>query len=145
MNRSWRTFTLVALLGLSVLILAQAPAQAQYRRPFIPVVRPYYVPPIVPYIPPLRAFVAVPPPIVPYANSFAYTPLGLNLNQVAALNILRIQTQLYNSLYNPYFSPFYSTYPYYSPSMQYSTYYAPGITYTPYNIYNPYFAAFGFR
>lgn len=137
MNCSRRTFTLVAFLGLSVLILVQMPAHAQYRRPYYPVVRPYYVPPVVPYITP-RAFVATPPPIVPYANSFTYTPSGLNLNQVAALNALRIQTQLYNSLYNPYYSPYlYGT--------SGLSYYAPGVAYNPYNmyIYNPYFAAFG--
>ena len=141
MNRSWRTFTLVALLVLSVLVLAQMPAQAQYRRPYYPVVRPLYVPPVVPYIAP-RAFVATPPPIVPYANSFTYTPLGLNLNQVAALNVLRIQTQLYNSLYNPYYL---YGYPYtLQGPINYNT---PGVAYNPYGIYNynPYFAAFGFR
>lgn len=140
MNRSWRTFTLVAFLGLSVLVLAQRPAQAQYRRPYFPVVRPY-VPYVVPYIPP-RAFVATPPPIVPYANSYTYTPLGLNLNQVAALNVLRIQTQLYNSLYNPYYAMY--PYSYATPGLNY---YNPGIAYNPYSIYNynPYFAAFGFH
>ncbi len=153
MNRSWRFFGLVSLLGLVGLALSQASIQAQFRppygpirpyapvRPFVPMVRPY-VPPVVPYIPP-RAFVATPPPIIPYANSFTYTPLGLNLNQVAALNTLRIQTQLYNALYNPFNPYFYPTYnPYVTTGIPYYNPY----NYNPYNIvtYNPYFSAFGF-
>jgi hypothetical protein len=121
MNRSWRTFTLVAFLGLSGLFLAQSSAHAQYRRPYVPVVRPPY---FAPYIPP-RALVATPPPIVPYANSFTYTPYGLNLNQAAALNALRIQTQLYNP---------YSLYGYTTPGLYYNSY-----------LYNPYSYPFGFR
>jgi hypothetical protein len=144
MNRSWRFFGLAALLAFVGLVWTQASAMAQFRppyvpvRPYVPVVRPY-VPPVVPYVPP-RALVATPPPIIPYSNSFTYTPLGLNLNQVAALNALRIQVQLYNSLYNPY-NPYF--YPVYSPYV--TSYYTPYYV-NPYNIavYNPYFAAFGF-
>lgn len=136
MNRSWRAFSLAALLGLAVVVVAQAPAQAQYRRPFAP-------PPVRPYIPPApRAFVATPPPVVPYANSYTYLPSGLNLNQAATLNALRIQTQLYNSLYNPYST---YNYPIYSNPTLYNPYYTPGIAYSPYNVYNPYFSAFGLR
>jgi hypothetical protein len=136
MKSLWRPFALVALVGLGVLVVAQTPAQAQYRRPVtapVPSLRP--VPP--------RTLVTTPPPIVPYANSFTYLPSGLNLNQAAALNALRIQTQLYSSLYYPYFAPRYLMNPYLTPGL---SYYAPGVAYTPYTPYgvsNPYFAAFG--
>jgi hypothetical protein len=138
MNRSWRTITLMALVGLGVLVLAQAPAQAQYRAPFVR-------PPVAPLLPPSpRAFVATPPPVIPLANSYTYlypqgVPSGLNLNQVAALNALRIQTRLYNSLYSPYRTiygtPIYPMNPYLTGVL-----YNP---YNPYNLYNPYFAAYG--
>lgn len=136
MNRSCRTFVLVALVGLGLLVLAQAPAQAQFRRPVVPP-----VPTFRPAAP--RAVVTTPPPLVPYTNSFTYLPSGLNLNQAAALNALRIQTRLYNSLYNPYYLGLYPTINY--PTVSVTTY-QPGIIYSPsspYPIYNPYFAAFG--
>jgi hypothetical protein len=148
MNRSRRTFVLVALAGLGLLVLAHAPAQAQFRRPVpapIPPVRPVPapIPPVRPVpapIPPVRpvvprAFVTTPPPIVPYANSFTYLPSGLNLNQAAALNALRVQTRLYNSLYYPYYLPGYS-------SLN-IPYYGPGIFYNPFSLYNPYFPLYG--
>jgi len=119
MNRSWRTFVLVALVGLSVLVLAQAPAQAQFRR--LPGAR---IPPYRVVAP--RAFVATPPAIVPYAGSYTYLPSGLNLNQAAALNALRIQTQLYNPLYNPYYLSGYPTgnVPYYGSGVPYNPYFS---------------------
>lgn len=135
MNRSYRTFVLIALVGLGLVALAQAPAQAQYRRPIVPVV---------PYRPlPPRAVVTTPPPVVPYANSYTYLPNGLNLNQAAALNAMRLQAQVYNSLYNPYYQLGY-------PGLAYPIanvpYYRPGIVtnpYAAYPVYNPYFAAYG--
>jgi hypothetical protein len=90
MNRSWRRFTLGALVGLSVLVLAQAPAQAQYRRSVFPAAVP--IRPVPP-----QALVTTPLPIVPYSNALMYRPYGLNANQTAAYNAyLRNQTLAYN-------------------------------------------------
>ena len=105
----------------------QTPAQAQFRRSVVAPGLPFRA------VPP-RALVATPPALVPYANSYSYLPNGLNLNQAAALNALRIQTQLYNSLYTPYYAPV--RVPYYTPGITYNAY-------TPYPMYNPYFAAYG--
>ena len=112
MNRSWRTFVLVAVVGLSVLVLAQAPAQAQYRR--LPGARvPAYRP-------------VAPRAIVPYARSYTYGSYGWNLNRAAGLNALGFQTGLYNSLYNPYYLPGYSSLnvPYYGPGIPYNPYFS---------------------
>lgn len=122
MKSTFRVFAVVAVAGLSVLVLSQAPAQAQYRHPVGA--------PVVPYRPAApRAFVTTPPPIIPYANSYTYLPNGLNLNQAAALNALRIQTRLYRSLYAPYYPAPYGVYPYVAPAVPY---YTPGIPYNPY-------------
>ena len=71
MKRSYRPVTLGVLVGLSVLVLAQAPAQAQYGRPVFP----------------RQA----------YSNAFMYSPYGWNAYQTAAYNAyLRNQTLAYN-------------------------------------------------
>ena len=87
MNRSWRLFTLGALIGLSVLVLAQAPVQAQYYRPMFRPGRP---------IPP-QALVMARPPLVPYTNPFMSAPPIGSRSQTAAYQIyLRNQTVGYN-------------------------------------------------
>jgi hypothetical protein len=155
MKNLWRNVAVVALLGSGLVLLAQAPVQAQYRRPMIGPV----FPPILPPAP--RALVATPPPILPYTYS---NPLllqqSINLNRLAATNAyyqnqtLLLQSQLYNPLFNPltspyrspYLTPGYSTYPYVTPNYLYTAgVINPGLPYNPYNVYNPYFAAFGFR
>lgn len=106
------------------------------------------------------------PPFLP--NTIYTNPLILQqniaLNQQANYNtslymnrLLMTQYQLYNPLYSPtptpgyptyspYATPGYPTYPYMTPSLLYTgAVISPGLPYNTSNVYNPYFAAFGFR
>ncbi len=154
MRSSFRPFLVVAVVGLTVLALAQTPVHAQFRRvpPRTIVVPPVYYPPVSPvYYPPVARTPIVVPPISTYTRANQNVLPGMNLNQLAMYSVLSMDPTLAPLLnaYNPYRSvyvtPVYPTIPYATTAYPYAAVGAPGFPYNPYNYYNPYFAAFGFH
>lgn len=145
MKTSLRRFALAAVAGLSVLALMQTPVHAQFRR--LPVARPV---PIVPVYRPAARLPVVVPPIAPYTNPYILP--GMTVNQLGTLSALSMDPTmlpLINNYYNMYrpisITSVYPTLPYTMPYVPYTTTTigVPGMVGSPYNFYNPYFAAFG--
>jgi len=134
MKSSLRRLVLVAVVGLSVLALAQTPAHAQF----------FYRSPVLPYRPFVR-YPVVAPSVGFYANSYAFP--GMTYSQFASVNVVGGLPPWMYSYYNPYLvgSPFVN--PYLTTPFPVTTYTTrvtvPGVPLSPFNVYNPYFAAFG--
>jgi len=144
MKTSWRAFTVAAILGISILAVADSSAHAQYRRPAAPALPPA-VRPMTP-----RAPIVV-PPVTSQINPNPYVLPGMTLTQLgtySALSLdptLSMNLRLYNNLYNPYrYSPYYVPYLYGASLYPYTTGIVPPVyNNNPFGFYNPYFASFG--
>jgi hypothetical protein len=142
MKTSLRGFALAAVAGLAVLVLAQTPVHAQYRR--LPV-RPAPVTPAVPVFPTTTPRMPVTVPSIQGFTNPNVLPV-MTLNQLATLDVLSMDPtfmmnlRLYNASRRPIIvTPTYPIYPYGVPYGVTPT----GLPYSPFNYYNPYFGAYG--
>ena len=120
MTRSLSRVLLSVVVAFAFFMLAQTPAQAQYRRPIV--------------VPPVRTYVNSNPYVLPGVTYRQYATLG-------ALNPGYFPPTVYG-YYNPYRTAYV---PYVYPGFTYpSMVGVPAAAVTPYRYYNPYFASFGF-